>query len=87
MRLLNARTRKLEDFVQDIPEYAILSHTWREEEVLFQDIKDNAEVKQMKGYRKIRHLGNQALKDELSYAWCDTCCKLTLYNAGSIGLL
>jgi len=39
MRLLNAKTKKLEEFFdKDIPRYAILSHTWGKDEVLFKDI-------------------------------------------------
>lgn len=77
MRLLNARTRKLEEFVGDVPPYAILSHTWGKEEVTFKDITSNAEVESMKGIRKIHFTCDQALKDGLKYAWCDTCCKRT----------
>jgi len=38
MRLINTRTLKLEEFIgQQIPQYAILSHTWGDEEVSYQD--------------------------------------------------
>jgi hypothetical protein len=40
MRLLNTETLALEDFVAEIkPEYAILSHTWGPEEILFEDAR------------------------------------------------
>jgi hypothetical protein len=40
MRLLNVATKKLEEyFGDDIPPYAILSHTWGTNEVTFKDIK------------------------------------------------
>jgi hypothetical protein len=40
MRLINTQTLHLEEFLDDkIPEYAILSHTWCDEEVTLQDIK------------------------------------------------
>ena len=47
MRLLNCRTKKLTEFVEAaIPRYAILSHTWEDDEVLFHDVAlDNAEYK------------------------------------------
>jgi hypothetical protein len=77
MWLLNARTRKLEEFASDIPRYAILSHTWGEEEVSFKDMIENPEVERMNGYRKIRSACDQAVDDWLDYVWCDTCCKLT----------
>jgi hypothetical protein len=38
MRLLNTTTLKLTQFSRDVPPYAILSHTWGDEEVTFQDI-------------------------------------------------
>ena len=41
MRLLNARTKKLEEFFDnEIPPYAILSHTWGQNEVRFKDIDE-----------------------------------------------
>jgi hypothetical protein len=48
MRLLNTTTNtiKLEDFTgKDKPTYAILSHTWEDEEVTFQDLKQDADQK------------------------------------------
>ncbi|KAF5363057.1 hypothetical protein D9758_012640 [Tetrapyrgos nigripes] len=40
MRLLNTKTLRLQEFLTDIPRYAILSHTWENEEVTFQDIQN-----------------------------------------------
>ncbi|KAF5363040.1 hypothetical protein D9758_012636 [Tetrapyrgos nigripes] len=42
MRLLNTKTLRLEEFFDEIPPYAILSHTWEDEEVTFQDIQNIA---------------------------------------------
>ena len=40
MRLLNTTTLTLHSFFDnDIPPYAILSHRWDEEEILFQDLQ------------------------------------------------
>ncbi|THU96845.1 HET-domain-containing protein [Dendrothele bispora CBS 962.96] len=39
MRLLNTSTFKLDEFDIQIPKYAILSHTWTNDEVSFRDIK------------------------------------------------
>jgi hypothetical protein len=65
------------DFVGDnIPDYAILSHTWAadpEEEVTFQDLM-NGDGKSKAGYSKIRFCGEQATRDGLQYFWVDTCC-------------
>jgi hypothetical protein len=61
------------DAIPEIPPYAILSHTWGDEEVLFKDLADGtAETKA--GYAKIRFCGGQAWRDGLKYFWVDTCC-------------
>jgi len=77
MRLINVETLKLEEFFDDrVPPYAILSHTWGDddEEVSFRDIKER-KIKKA-GIRPIKLEGccNQAKKDGLRYAWIDTCC-------------
>src|ERR1700729_3419722 len=66
----------LAEFVgNDIPPYAILSHTWGEdhEEVTFKNIVEGT-GKSKAGYAKIRFCGKQATKDGLQYFWVDTCC-------------
>lgn len=71
MWLLNAKTRKLEYFMseRDVPGgYAILSHTWGEEEVTFSEI-ENEQSKRKKGYFKIDLTCRQALANKLQYAW------------------
>jgi WD40 repeat protein len=64
------------DFVGDdeIPPYAILSHTWTDgHEVTFSDLQHGT-GKVKKGYEKIRFCGKQAELDGLRYFWVDTCC-------------
>ncbi|KAK0731983.1 HET-R [Lasiosphaeris hirsuta] len=57
-----------------IPPYAILSHTWREdEEVLFEDL-NGVTNKNKAGYDKLWFCGDQAERDGLKYFWIDTCC-------------
>jgi hypothetical protein len=79
MRLLKFDgTSKLsltEDLNNDIPPYAILSHTWGrdEDEVTFDDLMLPSD-KSKAGYNKIRFCGEQARKDGLEYFWVDTCC-------------
>lgn len=74
MRLLDVHTRKLEEFVgTKVPSYAILSHTWGEEEVLFQDLS-NPDHKNKKGYAKIDGCCRRAIKNRLRFVWIDTCC-------------
>ena len=78
MRLL--RRKPHDDFelvtynTDDLPPYAILSHTWIEDgEVTYEELlagtgKDKA------GYAKIRFCGERAAQDGLDYFWVDTCC-------------
>ena len=74
MRLIDTRTMMLKEFYDDrIPKYAILSHTWGEEEVSFKDF-EKAESRKMKGYSKIQNCCRRALKERYRYLWVDTCC-------------
>jgi heterokaryon incompatibility protein (HET) len=59
----------------DPPPYAILSHTWEEDEdeLTFKDM-ELGNGKNKPGYKKIRFCGTQAAKDGLHYIWIDTCC-------------
>jgi WD40 repeat protein len=57
-----------------LPAYAILSHTWvEEEEVTFQELKAGTGLVKP-GYQKIEYCGHQARRDGLRYWWVDTCC-------------
>ncbi|KAI0423867.1 heterokaryon incompatibility protein-domain-containing protein [Xylaria sp. FL1042] len=74
MRLINVHTLVISEFHGNlIPRYAILSHTWDEEEVTIQDMREGI-APSRKGYRKIELCCEQARFDGLSYAWIDTCC-------------
>ena len=79
MRLLRLKDNgefSLVAFVgNNIPRYAILSHTWGadHEEVTFKDIGKGI-GKSKAGCSKIRFCGKQAAKDDLQYFWVDTCC-------------
>jgi len=63
------------DLIYNIPRYAILSHTWgeEEEEVTFKDLKEGS-GKTKAGYKKIQFCGAQASRDGLQSFWVDTCC-------------
>src|SRR5436309_3001846 len=74
MRLLNTRTLKLREFVDNAPPYAILSHCWEEEEVVFADLSNLDEAKTKKGFEKLQKTCEQALNDDFDYVWIDTCC-------------
>ena len=67
----------------NIPPYAILSHTWgsKDDEASFNDIHDTTHKKEIffqglfkNGYDKIRFCGEQAKRDGLHYFWVDSCC-------------
>lgn len=74
MRLINTQTLKIEERFNNIPPYAILSHTWGEGEVTLGDWGNLDEAKKKKGYRKIELTCQQAARDGLQYAWVDTNC-------------
>ncbi|KAI2466268.1 HET-domain-containing protein [Annulohypoxylon bovei var. microspora] len=74
MWLINCQSLDLEEFVKDVPPYAILSHTWGDEEVTFVDMSDRDKASQKEGYRKIEATCRVALEHDLKYAWVDTCC-------------
>ena len=59
----------------DLPPYAILSHTWgvEDEEVTFEDIVGSSGQSKA-GYKKIKFCAEQAAKDGLQYFWVDSCC-------------
>lgn len=61
--------------ISDVPDYAILSHTWgdEDEEVTFNDVQ-LGQGKEKRGYKKITFCVEQAAEGGLSYCWIDTCC-------------
>jgi hypothetical protein len=79
MRLLNTTTFRLESFFGSwtgVPEYAILSHAWGHEEIIFDDIRDAREPLPVhkKGFAKLKGSCDQARRDGYRYIWNDTCC-------------
>ncbi|CZR69502.1 related to beta transducin-like protein [Phialocephala subalpina] len=63
-------------FIED-PEiciYAILSHTWGDGEVSFQDMADIERARKKQGFWKIERTCQLALDRNIEYAWVDTCC-------------
>ncbi|XP_014552615.1 hypothetical protein COCVIDRAFT_47896, partial [Bipolaris victoriae FI3] len=79
MRLLQIRgcdeLSLVERLPDDLPPYAILSHTWgpSNEEVTYQDLLDGR-GKEKVGYRKLILCGRQAAQEGFQYFWVDTCC-------------
>ena len=75
MRLINTSTYLFEEFIgSKIPKYAILSHTWEEEEVSFADVSSNPRFREKKGWAKIGKTCEIASEQGYKYAWVDTCC-------------
>ena len=78
MRLLNTDTLELEYFAsKDKPLYAILSHTWGKEEVLYEDARrGGTQLRGCKkgGIRKVLDSAAIARQDGYDYIWIDTCC-------------
>ncbi|TGJ82676.1 hypothetical protein E0Z10_g6074 [Xylaria hypoxylon] len=85
MRLLNTATYTLETFMGvNKPRYAILSHTWGEDEVLFEDIQDDShnqsadkseqKWRRKSGAQKLLDSAKKAFKNGYEYIWIDTCC-------------
>ncbi|KIV98900.1 uncharacterized protein PV09_09346 [Verruconis gallopava] len=79
MRLINVHTLHLEEFSQDkVPRYAILSHTWGSDEVLFDDLQteDRVLLSDRQGFWKVKSCCEQvcARPGRIDYVWVDTCC-------------
>ncbi|KAK0385736.1 hypothetical protein NLU13_6913 [Sarocladium strictum] len=80
MRLINTQTLKLSEFYgDDVPPYAILSHTWGQNEVTFQEWtawQNGTDPTQAgrEGFVKIRGACKQARSDMLDWLWVDTNC-------------
>ncbi|KAK3493349.1 heterokaryon incompatibility protein-domain-containing protein [Neurospora crassa] len=82
MRLLKTDTFELVEFVgEEIPKYAILSHTWEGKEVSLQDIQHpdapirlKADKLPTPAWAKVKHACRQARRDKFEFIWIDTCC-------------
>jgi len=78
MRLIDVNTLQFHEFygsqLEDVS-YAILSHTWHDEEVSYQEMKnERGQAESKEGYTKILFTATQAKKDGLDWVWVDTCC-------------
>lgn len=72
MRLLHTSELGLTDFIANTPPYAILSHTWAEDEVLFADLQGDPKVKT--GWAKVTGACRVAKHLGYEWIWIDTCC-------------
>jgi hypothetical protein len=76
MWLLNTSTLHLEEFFgTNVPFYAILSHTWTNEEVSLHELQNlNEAIVQKAGFKKIMSFCELAKRENYSHAWVDACC-------------
>jgi hypothetical protein len=78
MRLINARSLKIEEFgPRNLPKYAILSHTWGDYEPTLAEWRSRVTRRWKSGqpgFAKIFGTCKQACRDELPYVWVDTVC-------------
>ena len=74
MHLLHTTELKLSEFVgSSVPLYAILSHTWDKEEVLYDHVQRGV-VAHLAGYKKLKGACDVAAADGWEWIWVDTCC-------------
>ncbi|KAF6815723.1 HET domain-containing protein [Colletotrichum sojae] len=77
MWLINTQSLALQEFVDPSSvEYAILSHTWEDEEVTFQDVNnlEQSGARRKAGFSKIVKTCETARQMDIRLAWVDTCC-------------
>ncbi|KAH9224649.1 heterokaryon incompatibility protein-domain-containing protein, partial [Leptodontidium sp. 2 PMI_412] len=74
MRLVHVENLDVVEFIDaNVPTYAILSHTWEEEEVTLQDMQ-GVHPTSKKGHDKVKRCCDFARADGFEYVWIDTCC-------------
>ncbi|KAF2002017.1 HET-domain-containing protein [Amniculicola lignicola CBS 123094] len=78
MRLLNVHTLQLQSFMDErnAPPYAILSHTWGNDELTFEELAGPrlSQDKESQGVWKILKCAEEAQRAGLDHIWVDTCC-------------
>ena len=77
MRLLNTKTFEFKNFYNtSLPEYAILSHRWRDEddEVSYKQLRKGSVPADLPGLAKIQNFCRLADTKGFQWAWIDTCC-------------
>ncbi|GAB1318500.1 Heterokaryon incompatibility domain-containing protein [Madurella fahalii] len=78
MRLINVDSHEVEEFYgSNIPQYAILSHTWGVEEASFREWAQRlTRLRKMRrpGFSKVHETCKQARRHDLRYVWVDTVC-------------
>ncbi|KXJ96368.1 heterokaryon incompatibility protein-domain-containing protein [Microdochium bolleyi] len=73
MWLLDTATLALVSFIAPPDKYAILSHTWGDDEVTCKDWQVS-DCTGRKGFQKISRFCALAARDGFAHGWVDTCC-------------
>jgi hypothetical protein len=75
----------IDDLIDSIPPYAILSHTWGEyhQEVSFKDLTIGPR-RAISGYKNLRFCSEHATRDGLQHFWVDTCCTIQSTSDNSL---
>lgn len=64
---------EIENYLGTVPPYAILSHTWNDEEITFQElIAQDPVVRSKKGYIKVQKCAAICQENSFGHAWIDT---------------
>ncbi|CAH0050261.1 unnamed protein product [Clonostachys solani] len=75
MRLLHTTSFRLKEyFDENVPDYAILSHTWGRNEVSYHDIQSQSDPNTIDGFDKIKGACALAAREKYDFIWIDTCC-------------
>lgn len=76
MRLINTHTKCFVRFSDPsrIPPYAVLSHRWNTQEVLFEDMQSHEALVDHPGFSKLSGCCDIARAYGYEYIWMDTCC-------------
>ncbi|KAJ1322964.1 HET domain-containing protein [Microdochium nivale] len=78
MRLIDTLTIKLVQSMNPPSHYAILSHTWEDDEIIFEDFSRAGDVDALavskKGYAKVLGAVKLARDAGFQYIWIDNCC-------------
>ncbi|KAF6816704.1 HET domain containing protein [Colletotrichum plurivorum] len=75
MWLIDTQSLTLQEVVgPSATRYAILSHTWEDDEVSFQDMATPGAASKKAGWAKIAKTCELARARGLTHAWVDTCC-------------
>lgn len=76
MRLIRTTRLELREFFdRQVPQYAILSHTWGEDEVTLQELTSPDRFAGLdRRLNKIKDFCQLARSNGFEWAWVDTCC-------------